>query len=395
MKDGIKLKKILSVMVISFMLIISYVIYLCINEKKPLLSENEKSEHLAVFVDNEKVEEFPSKNSGYIYLGVDCENASVASFDEVEWKLKLVLNSSDSCNVYFKTATTTMANSLMSNSSLYTDSEGNKRYNNVSPSNYVYYNCDDLLNPSSETCELWRIIGVYKSVSNGSSYESRVKIVRDDSIGNYSWDNKNVETGAETDGGLGIWENSELQKLLNGPYFYREKGNCAYGQNNVTTSCDFSNTGIKNNAKVLIDKAVWRLGAHLTWESDANTFLQGEINGVTYNNRPSTWLGYIGLMTAADYAFSVAANYYTTLLNNYNSAAASTSWIYKDYENVTQWTISAYAANTHNVFFVQSDGNLDHYRAYLTNSVRPAVFLKSTVSIVGGNGTKDNPYIIR
>ena len=40
---------------------------------------------------------------------------------------------------------------------------GNIRYYGVSPNNYVYFNCSDYSNQTSDTCEIWRIIGVFDS----------------------------------------------------------------------------------------------------------------------------------------------------------------------------------------------------------------------------------------
>ena len=64
---------------------------------------------------------------------------------------------------------------------------GNIRYYGASPNNYIYFNCSDYSNQTSSTCETWRIIGVF---------DGKLKIMRNETIGNYSWDNKNTSTGA-------------------------------------------------------------------------------------------------------------------------------------------------------------------------------------------------------
>ena len=61
---------------------------------------------------------------------------------------------------------------------------GNIRYYGASPKNYIYFNCETY---PDTNCELWRIIGVF---------DGKLKLIRNESIGNYSWDNKDGSTGA-------------------------------------------------------------------------------------------------------------------------------------------------------------------------------------------------------
>lgn len=78
---------------------------------------------------------------------------------------------------------------------------GNIRYYGTNPDNYVYFNCSNYNNPTASTCELWRIIGVF---------DGKVKIMRSENIGAYSWDttastiNGGVAYGQGTRGGMNI-----------------------------------------------------------------------------------------------------------------------------------------------------------------------------------------------
>ena len=64
--------------------------------------------------------------------------------------------------------------------------DNNLRYVGADPNNYVSFNN-----------ELWRIIGVFNNIDDGTGMtETRLKIVRNESIGTYSWDNKNLDIGA-------------------------------------------------------------------------------------------------------------------------------------------------------------------------------------------------------
>ena len=52
------------------------------------------------------------------------------------------------------------------------------RYIGNDPYNYIYFNCDSLDNQTSETCEIWRIIGVFEVDDGTRNYETRIKLVR-------------------------------------------------------------------------------------------------------------------------------------------------------------------------------------------------------------------------
>ena len=49
-------------------------------------------------------------------------------------------------------------------------------------------------------------------------FDGKVKLIRNESIGEYSWDNKNVSTGAENDYCKNDWTDARLMKLLNPGY---------------------------------------------------------------------------------------------------------------------------------------------------------------------------------
>ena len=76
-----------------------------------------------------------------------------------------------------------------------TTSDANIRYVGANPNNYVEFNG-----------ETWRIIGVFGS---------NLKLVRDDILTTYSFDNKNKSQGIDTDYGTNDWTNSYLREFLN------------------------------------------------------------------------------------------------------------------------------------------------------------------------------------
>ena len=145
------------------------------------------------------------------------------------------------------------------------DADGNIRYSGLGDRNYVLFNCNTYPNTS---CETWRIIGVF---------DGKVKLIRNESIGTYPWDNKDTTTGAEADYGSNDWTTARLMKLLNPGYtkesvnnslYYNSKGGqCYAGANNAETPCDFTYTGIKNDTtRNMIADAKWSL---LGWLDEA------------------------------------------------------------------------------------------------------------------------------
>lgn len=92
------------------------------------------------------------------------------------------------------------------------DNNGNYRYYGMDPNNYVYFNCEDYSNQSSSTCELWRIIGTFTNVDDGTGkLETRVKIIRETSIGDYSYDtsSSSINSGQGTNDWLHTDSNIE------------------------------------------------------------------------------------------------------------------------------------------------------------------------------------------
>ena len=215
-----------------------------------------KEESLATYIDGEKTESFPAKGT-VAFSKAECDNNTNIYWNNDTWGLYATnLNEKTKCNLYFKTlenAVTKITNlaSIDTVNMATDDPDNNIRYIGANPNNYVYFNCDDYNNQTSDTCELWRIIGVFNNIEKeDGTRENLIKIVRNDSIGQYSWDNKDTTSGAEHDYGKNDWTTSRLNYLLNSGhdnetnggslYFNASKGNCYYEFGNKTVSCDFT-----------------------------------------------------------------------------------------------------------------------------------------------------------
>ena len=322
------------------------------------------------------------------------------------------------------------------------DADNNIRYIGADPSNYVYFNCSDYTNPTADTCELWRIIGVFNNVTKGDgSKENLVKIIRSDSLGKYSWDYKMDGVGSSTtDYGSNDWSDSQLMMMLNptnylksgytnssdiissgsqqlyskmGSYYNGTKG-CspaaiASGASFSCTEVDFTSTGLKNDTtRNAIEEIVWNLGGTGSYNSASNglaSHFYGYERGTTvYTGRPTTWTGKIGLMYPSDYGYATSGG--TTKDRAACLAKELYSWRSSDFSdckgndylldtNNWQWTLAPYSALALDVFGVDAHGSVSYGDASDTMLVRPVLFLKSNIQVDKGTGEKSNPYTLK
>lgn len=281
---------------------------------------------------------------------------------------------------------------------------GNIRYYGANPDNYVYFNCSNYNNPTASTCELWRIIGVF---------DGKVKLIRSSQIGTYSWDNRNTSTGAETAYGKNDWSSATLMTLLNpgyslmknnlkvetGLYYNAKSGTCFSGQNNATTSCSFTSTGIKNDTtRNMISQTKYYLGG---WNSNAlypNQIYGYERGTTVYSGRPTSWTGKIALPYPSDYVYATdLVKCPNKQLINYNdSTCASNNWLKPIIAPNNGWLLTPYSGSANHAWSVLSSGSVSYgLGAYLTYGVAPVLYLNPDTIITKGEGTKDKPYKIK
>ena len=257
--------------------------------------------------------------------------------------------------------------------------ENGYRYEGKDPNNYIWFNN-----------ELWRIIGVFDEASHGQSGQNLVKIIRNESIGGLAWDKSNTND----------WTASSLMNLLNGAYLNSENGTggeyCYGYSTTVGAQCDYTETGINDTYRAMIENVTWYLGGYSSTSATAEAFYG-------YERRPTSTTGYIGLMYPSDYGYSVLASSCarTTNLYDYDSATcAGQSWFYGQ---GTEWTITPVSSSSNFVFPVNSSGTLLYSSAYVGlspnsvlngNSARPVLYLDSSVYVIDGNGSQSDPYII-
>ena len=271
------------------------------------------------------------------------------------------------------------------------DADGNIRYSGLGDRNYVLFNCNTYPNTS---CETWRIIGVF---------DGKVKLIRNESIGTYPWDNKDTTTGAEADYGSNDWTTARLMKLLNPGYtkesvnnslYYNSKGGqCYAGANNAETPCDFTYTGIKNDTtRNMIADAKWSL---LGWLDEGvnvyadQSYKLENTSGIVYTGNKTSWTGKIALPYPSDYAYSAYLGKCTSTLGEYSNCS---SWMKTMFNSKTIALLTPIVSSSF-VFHV-AGGCLDLGEPYaaLDSEIFPTFYLNANVSIKTGSGTLNSPY---
>ena len=275
------------------------------------------------------------------------------------------------------------------------------RYIGANPNNYVKFND-----------ELWRIIGVFDVDDGTGKIEKRMKIIRNESIGDYAWDNKDTTTGAEDDFGKNNWPDARINYLLNpghesetyggSLYWNRKSGTCYNGQNNGTTSCNFTSNGLTDTAKLMIGDAKWYLGGSSTYtDVTAPMFYTRERGTTVYSGRSTSWIGKVGLIYPSDYGYATSGGDSTNRAscmakemfywNSSNSDCNNNDWLFKSTE---MWTLSPNSSSDYGVFSVNESGYVYSGAVINGNGVWPVVYLKSTIKVTSGAGSSNNPFIL-
>ena len=365
--------------------------------------------YFAVYIDGEITNTIPSKDSGYTLdeTQSSCTNGAKITWDNESWSALVNLSnysagnmSRTKCTMYFKKSYPFATDYIISLADISDElvydetTDNNLRYIGADPNNYVSFNN-----------ELWRIIGVMNNIDDGTGRkETRLKIIRDEPIGTYSWDNKPNGTGSSISSyGSNDWSDSALQIVLNsGAYYNRTSGQCPYGESSATMACDFSTTGLTSEAKSMIDNALWHLGGSSTY-NDVTTsmFYERERGTTVYSGRPTEWIGQIGLMYLSDYGYATSGGStgrdacLTTELYNWDSSSDcyNNDWLHNS--SNFQWTLTPYSANSSNVFGVHSGGGVFSFSVRnMDYVVYPTLYLSSNVKITDGDGSHDKPFTL-
>ena len=234
------------------------------------------------------------------------------------------------------------------------------RYRGANPKNYVTFNN-----------EVWRILGVFPTDDGTGNIENRIKIIKDQSIGNNYWNTTQVASTSTYNN----WTGATLMKYLNATYY---------------------NSLINDNSIDMVDDVKYYLGGYngsLIVEKDVAYQNERKISGSSYyyGTNPNSWVGKLALMYASDYGYATT-DACTQLLSSYNNTTCtSNNWLYNI--KVNEWILSQAASGNSYAFYVYYGGGVSNTTVSSNKmAVRPTLYLKSEVQITEGDGTSTNPY---
>lgn len=265
-----------------------------------------------------------------------------------------------------------------------TNNETEYRYIGYTPNNYVYFNCDD--DSNTDTCEIWRIIGVFEVEDESGNKEKRLKIMKNKSIVKMAFDENEHND----------WNNSTIKNYLNDNYF---------------------NT-LSQSSKEMIGDTKYYLGPinldSLEPDGDERSYNTNKIYieeriGLNDSSSSSSWIGKIGLIYLSDYGHTFAKGVSDSCYNNIrtcDSRYARLGWFSTGTEQFN-WTLDLLSTDENAVGVIKPNGGV-YFASVKTNlstqyttiydtatyAVNPTAYLKESVYIQQGNGTKKNPYML-
>lgn len=227
----------------------------------------------------------------------------------------------------------------------------NYYYYGDNPNNFIYYNCTNELD--TNTCELWRIIGVFYNQDNKKYI---TKIIKNDSLGlsEYSQNNNN-------------WKDSSILTKLK-EYKINDE--------NVLEEINYKIENIIN--------------------------LNTNINEIPLLNE--TYKSNIMIMTLSDYLNTSTCQ--GKLISEYDENCLNNNWLNRNYPE-DEWTMTVkyqesyidrdtnetITPNNNTIYSIGS--NIKESLSTSSLNIRPVVYLKDTTILIDGNGTFEKPYIVR
>ena len=284
------------------------------------------------------------------------------------------------------------------------------RYRGASPKNYVIFNG-----------ETWRIIGVFPTDDGTGKIENRIKLIKDQSIGEYKWDDGTIAYNYTKNDNLMLLQDKNKLKVK-----YLEKKN----KNNFidlaiteSTKSALNNwarpaslntylnktylNALSTTSQNMIGDTKYYLGgggnnsnfnSSVDFYSYERKIKNTKSNEFYYDKNPNSWVGRLGLMYVSDYGYA-SDNCETKALNDYNNSndlriCNNTNWLFN--LKKLEATITQYSNTSTSIHYIADNGTVvSTYQASLAQTVvRPTLYLKSEVRIIDGDGTSTNPYIL-
>ena len=229
-------------------------------------------------------------------------------------------------------------------------------------------------------------------------------------IGSYSWDS----SASDVNSGYGVneWSQADLMKLLNSGYdsesvggslyWNAKSGTCYNGENNATTSCNFTSTGLKNDTtRNLIAETTYYTRGHNFASIYVNAMYDKErVSGTVVSATPTrtlTWTGKVAVAYPSDYGYAADLSLCQKQLVSYNDATCTANnWMKSILAPNDGWLLTPYSAAANFAWYVYSSGyvNSSGFNRYACRAygVAPVLSLISELDIGPGTGTNSSPY---
>ena len=260
------------------------------------------------------------------------------------------------------------------------------RYSGATPNNFVCFGSDE--NPCPVE-NLYRIIGVV---------DKRVKLIKYDYAykssfgidGEYYIDgvttNYDTYKGEVTDISFYYWDkttniNSWQDSLLN----------------KVNLNKNFVNS-FDSKWVNLINDSSWQVGG-LEWVNASSNAKNAYDYEIGKNSKNITYQAKIGLMYLSEYFYAASPNYWTypgygdNLVDDYTSAA-NDNWMFM---GIYEWAMTPRIPDVDRAHTISAPGNLYTWGKIAEDAlaIRPTFELKDTTLYVSGDGSRNNPFVIK
>ncbi len=231
------------------------------------------------------------------------------------------------------------------------------RYAGNNPFNYVCFGTSNVPCPEDN---LYRIIGIF---------DNQAKLIKVNPLSsNQAWNSKTTVTSPK------LWKEASLNEYLNNTFLGTFSSEWQQ-KISITTW----NAGEAEYDKILTTNA-----------KDAYAYEVGE------HKNDMTTDAKIGLMYVSDFYYAASPEYWikkgldSTGTDDYRASAVS-NWL----AGHTEWTITPINNTNNQAFKLLTAGNVGaDYITTATVEVRPVFYLYSTVSLVSGIGSHDDPYLV-
>ena len=236
------------------------------------------------------------------------------------------------------------------------------RYRGGNVSNYVTFNN-----------ETWRIIGVIPTEDANGNVENRIKIIKNESIGDYYWD----------ENGTNNWTMTTLNTYLNTTYY----NSLNIVAKNMAGSTKYYLGGYTFTDNTFTSDIMWQYERKN--EANRTGYYYGT-NPIMQNDASKK----IALMYASDYGYAASKSCSKGLMhyNEDSNCITTNNWLdNSQYE----WLLPQHSGDDYYAFRVRDNGYVSSEAiSDIEYAVRPVLSLSSNVKISGGEGTSQKPYTL-